>query len=90
MKVAIIGAGASGLMLGGLLAKKGYNVTILDHNEKAGKKPEVGVVNGLAAVSTGGRNVFELVFNIDGREFYRTTLDDLRAVQKANPEVAMA
>ncbi len=38
MKVAIIGAGASGLMLGGLLAKKGYNVTILDHNEKAGKK----------------------------------------------------
>lgn len=49
-----------------------------------------GVVNGLAAVSTGGRNVFELVFNIDGREFYRTTLDDLRAVQKSNPEVAMA
>lgn len=48
------------------------------------------MVNGLAAVSTGGRNVFELVFNIDGREFYRTTLDDLRAVQKANPEVAMA
>ncbi len=38
MKVAIIGAGASGLMLGGLLAKKGYNVTIFDHNEKAGKK----------------------------------------------------
>lgn len=38
MKVAIIGAGASGLMLGGLLAKKGYKVTIFDHNEKAGKK----------------------------------------------------
>ncbi len=38
MKVAIIGAGASGLMLGGFLAKKGYNVTIFDHNEKAGKK----------------------------------------------------
>ena len=38
MKVAIIGAGASGLMLGGLLVKKGFDVTIFDHNEKAGKK----------------------------------------------------
>lgn len=38
MKVAIIGAGASGLMLGGLLKKKGFDVTIFDHNEKAGKK----------------------------------------------------
>ena len=38
MKVAIIGAGASGLMLGGLLTQKGYEVTIFDGNEKAGKK----------------------------------------------------
>ena len=38
MKVAIVGAGASGLMLGGLLEQKGYDVTIFDHNEKAGKK----------------------------------------------------
>ena len=49
-----------------------------------------GMVNGLAAISTGGRNVFEIVFNVDGKEFYRTTLEDLRAVQKSNPEVAMA
>ena len=49
-----------------------------------------GVVNGLAAVSAGGRNVFEIVLNVDGKEFYRTTLEDLRAVQKSNPEVAMA
>ena len=49
-----------------------------------------GMVNGLAAVSAGGRNVFEIVFNVDGKEFYRTTLDDLRAVQKSNPEVATA
>ena len=49
-----------------------------------------GMVNGLAAVSAGGRNVFEIVFNVDGKEFFRTTLDDLRAVQKSNPEVAMA
>lgn len=38
MKVAIIGAGASGLMLGGLLTKKDFDVTIFDKNEKAGKK----------------------------------------------------
>ncbi len=38
MKVAIVGAGASGLMLGGLLVKKGFDVTIFDGNEKAGKK----------------------------------------------------
>lgn len=49
-----------------------------------------GIVNGMAAVSAGGRNVFEIVLNVDGKEFYRTTLDDLRAVQKSNPEVAMA
>lgn len=49
-----------------------------------------GIVNGMAAVSTGGRIVYELVVNIDGKEFYRTTLDDLRAVQKSNPEVATA
>lgn len=49
-----------------------------------------GMVNGLAAISTGGRNVFEIVFNVDGKEFYRTTLEDLRAVQRSNPEVALA
>ena len=38
MKVGIVGAGASGLMIGGLLTQKGYDVTIFDHNEKAGKK----------------------------------------------------
>lgn len=49
-----------------------------------------GMVNGLAAISTGGRNVFEIVFNVDGKEFYRSTLEDLRAVQRSNPEVALA
>ncbi len=39
MKVAIVGAGASGLMLGGLLEKRGnFDVTIFDGNEKIGKK----------------------------------------------------
>lgn len=38
MRVAIIGAGASGLMCGGFIASYGHNVTIFDGNEKAGKK----------------------------------------------------
>ena len=37
MKIAIIGAGASGLFAGGLLGNK-YEVTIFDKNEKCGKK----------------------------------------------------
>ena len=38
MKVPIIGGGASGLMVGGQLSHLGYEVTIFDGNEKAGKK----------------------------------------------------
>ena len=38
MRVAIIGAGASGLLCGGFVASYGHNVTIFDGNEKAGKK----------------------------------------------------
>ena len=38
MKVLVIGGGASGLMVGGLLCNKGYDVTIIDRNEKCGKK----------------------------------------------------
>lgn len=37
-KVAVIGAGASGLMVAGLLADKGHDVMVLEKNEKAGKK----------------------------------------------------
>ena len=59
-------------------------------SEVVRKAYQAGIVNGMAAVSTGGRIVYELVFNIDGKEFFRTTLDDLRAVQKSNPEVARA
>ena len=32
----------------------------------------------------------EFVFNINGKEFYRASLEDLRAVEKQNPEVATA
>ena len=38
MKVGIVGAGASRLMLAGLLKKKGFDVYVFDKNEKCGKK----------------------------------------------------
>ena len=46
-----------------------------------------GAVNGMAAISGNQRIVVEVPVIIDGKEFYRFTLDDLRAVQRANPEV---
>lgn len=47
-----------------------------------------GMVNGLSAISTGQRIRIEVPVIIDGKEFYRYTLDDLRAVARSNPEVA--
>ena len=38
MNVAVIGGGAAGLMAGGFIAQKGYEVSIFDGNEKCGKK----------------------------------------------------
>lgn len=38
MDIAVVGAGAAGLMASGLLANRGENVVCFDHNEKAGKK----------------------------------------------------
>ena len=49
-----------------------------------------GMVNGMAAISGSQRITVEVPVYIDGKEFFRTTLDDLRAVQKSNPEVARA
>ena len=47
-----------------------------------------GMVNGLSALGGLGGNIrIEIPVIIDGKEFYRTTIDDLRAVQRANPEV---
>lgn len=37
-KIAVIGAGASGLFVAGLLAQRGFDVTVFDKNEKVGKK----------------------------------------------------
>lgn len=49
-----------------------------------------GAVNGLSAIMGNQRIVVEVPVYIDGKEFYRATLPDLRSVQKANPEVAKA
>ena len=47
-----------------------------------------GMVNGLSALGGLGGNIrVEIPVIIDGKEFYRYTIDDLRAVQRANPEV---
>ena len=47
-----------------------------------------GMVNGLSALGGLGGNIrIEIPVIIDGKEFYRATIDDLRAVQRANPEV---
>lgn len=50
-----------------------------------------GMVNGLATLgSAGGTYRIEIPVLIDGKEFYRYTLDDLRSVVRANPEVGTA
>ncbi len=38
MRVAVIGAGASGLFVSGLLAKQGHDVVVFEKNDKVGKK----------------------------------------------------
>lgn len=49
-----------------------------------------GMVNGMAAISGSQRITVEVPVYINGKEFYRATLPDLRSVQKSNPEVARA
>ena len=45
-----------------------------------------GMVNGLA-MAEGGVYRVEIPLYINGKEFYRASIDDLRAVQRSNPEV---
>ena len=45
-------------------------------------------VNALGAIgNNGGRYVFELHWNVNGKELYRETIEDFRAVSKEMPEV---
>ena len=47
-----------------------------------------GMVNGLSALGGLNGNIrLEIPVIIDGKELYRYTLNDLRAVMRANPEV---
>lgn len=46
-----------------------------------------GMVNGMATVSSNQRITVEVPLYIDGKEFFRATLQDLRAVQRSSPEV---
>ena len=36
-KIAVVGAGASGLFVAGLLSQRGFDVTVFDKNEKLAK-----------------------------------------------------
>ena len=44
-------------------------------------------VNAMTAVDRDMRVTVVSTMNVDGREFYRATLEDLRAVSRADPEV---
>lgn len=44
-------------------------------------------VNAMAAMNRDMKVTVVSTMNVDGREFYRTTLEDLRAVSRADPEV---
>lgn len=48
------------------------------------------MVNGMSVLSGTERYIIEVHMNVNGKEFYRETIDDLRAVQRSNPEVALA
>lgn len=54
--------------------------------ERTIRSTAAGVVNGLAAMSGGAIRV-EIPLSVNGREFSRAILPDLRAVSRANPEV---
>lgn len=43
-------------------------------------------VNAMAAAQGGGRQVIEVNMIVNGKKFYQETLDDLRFVEKSNPE----
>ena len=45
-------------------------------------------VNAMGAMGQGGSYKVDVHLEIDGKEFYRTTIDDLRAVQKSTPEAS--
>lgn len=75
MKIAIIGAGASGLFAGGLLANK-YDVTIFDKNEKCGKKL---FITGKGRCNLANNCDKEVFFNniVNGKKFMFSSISQI-------------
>ena len=64
--------------------------TVLNANDTMGFLDTIrSMVDAMLTAVTTSRGG-EFVLNINGKEFYRASLEDLRAVEKANPEVATA
>ena len=64
--------------------------TVVNANDTAGMLDAIKSMADSFAANASRGNGGEFVLNINGKEFYRASLDDLRAVEKANPEVATA
>lgn len=65
--------------------------SVVNANDTAGMLETMrAMMESLMAYLSDGSRGGEFVFNINGKEFYRASLEDLRAVEKANPEVTVA
>ncbi len=65
--------------------------SVVNANDTAGMLETMrAMMESLMAYVENGSRGGEFVFNINGKEFYRASLEDLRAVEKANPEVTTA
>lgn len=73
MKVAIVGAGASGLFLGGLLSNSETEVTIFDGNEKCGKKIFI-TGKGRCNITNACDNETYLSNVVNGEKFMRSAI----------------
>ncbi len=73
MKVAIVGAGASGLFLGGLLSNSETEVTIFDGNEKCGKKIFI-TGKGRCNITNACDNETYLSNIVNGEKFMRSAI----------------
>lgn len=73
MRVAIIGAGAAGLMAGGLISRRGHEVTIFDASERVGKKINI-TGKGRCNLTNACSNEQFLENIVNGRDFFRGAL----------------
>lgn len=65
--------------------------SVVNANDTAGMLETMrSMMESLMRYIANGSHGGEFVFNINGKEFYRASLDDLRAVEKQYPEVATA